>query len=339
MSFNLFGPATKSSIRVGYIDPERGYVSGVDLHQANVYAQKNPGTTFIFKTRDKIRYLNINEVNALTADDLLPENTSTDSCEGVTGLDIYGDDPVGPGSGGIGTSVGAGEVIPGTDGTVAVGGEQVVTNIKPEVFKRRDPKVIFSGGGGVGAYGNPIFGADGALLAVDLVDGGWGYQYSPITKVIDPYGIGAGAVVRSILVGDPAYPECTFVTTVEVFDQEEDFEEYDLTSFAPPETSFGRRYSPDGKDIGEWDPTLYANLDDDPVRLEIKRYQDYLQLLDGGTSVDVNSSTIYDWWTARKELPIAVTSPTKTTRTVYNVAYYGNAGLRSMIQSAAAAHR
>ena len=341
MSFNLFGPATKASIRVGYVDPDRGYVSDVNLHEANVYAQLNPGTTFIFKTRDKIRYLNINEVNALTPDDLLPEKSSSESCEGVTGLDIYGDNPVtfnsagagtGAGTGaGAGAGTGVGQVIPGTDGTVAPGGNQVLTNIKPEVFEKRNPRVIFGGGGGVGAFANPVFGQDGSLLAVDLVDGGWGYQYPPVTKVLDPYGIGAGAVVRSILVGDPEYPDCTFVTTVEVFDKEEDFEEYDLTSFAPPETSFGRRYDPGGKDIGEWDPTLYANLENNPIRLEIQRYQDFLQLLNGGTGVDVNSSTIYNWWTARKEVPLSVTSSTKTTRNVHNVVYYGNEGLRSMV--------
>ena len=34
--------------------------------------KKNPGTQFIFATRDKVRYLNINEVNALKNEDTLP---------------------------------------------------------------------------------------------------------------------------------------------------------------------------------------------------------------------------------------------------------------------------
>ena len=323
MSFDIFGSASKKDIRVGYVDPERGYVSNVSLHDANVYAKLNPGTTFVFKNRDVIKYLNINQVNALTPEDLLPSNSS-ENCEGVTGLDIYGDNPVGPGGGGTGTDV-------GSDGTIVEGDNVIRTNIKPEVFRERKSLVIFGGGGGVGAFANPVFGNDGSLLAVDLVDGGWGYQYPPITTVLDPYGIGAGAVVRSILVGDPEYPDCTFVRTVEVFDQEDDFEEYDLTSFAPPSVSPGRRYNAEGKDIGQWDPTLYANFDSDPIRLEIQRYQDYLQLLRGGTSVDANSQIIYNWWTARKNVPIAVTSSTKTTRTVHKVSYYGNEGLRSMV--------
>jgi len=307
MSFDIFGSASKKDIRVGYVDPERGFVSDVTLHEANVYAKLNPGTTFVFKNRDIIKYLNINEVNALTPKDLLP-SSSSENCDGVTGLDIYGDTPVGSfGDGGSGT------------------------NIKPEVFQERPTKVIFSGGGGVGAVANPVFGNDGSLLAVDLIDGGWGYKYAPVTTVLDPYGIAAGAGVRSSLVGDPKYPDCTFTRTFEVFDQEDDFEEYDLVSFAPPKVSAGRRYNAEGKDIGEWDPTLYANFDNDPVRLEIQRYQDYLQLLKGGTSVDVNSATIYNWWTARKNTPIAVTSSTKKTRTVHSVSYYGNQSLRSMV--------
>ena len=73
MSFNLFGPASKSDIRVGYIDPERGLSAIFDLYDANKYAKLNPGTTFIFRRRDKIQFMNINEVNALEGKDLLPK--------------------------------------------------------------------------------------------------------------------------------------------------------------------------------------------------------------------------------------------------------------------------
>ena len=70
MSFNLFGPATVNDIKVGYISTTRGYVDGVSRYEANVYAQLNPGTQFILKIEIWIRYLNINEVNALTSEDL-----------------------------------------------------------------------------------------------------------------------------------------------------------------------------------------------------------------------------------------------------------------------------
>ena len=69
-SFNVFGAPTLRDVKVGYISTDRGYISGVGLWDANVYAQDNPGTTFIFATRDETRYLNINEVNDLTPDDL-----------------------------------------------------------------------------------------------------------------------------------------------------------------------------------------------------------------------------------------------------------------------------
>ena len=81
MSFNLFGPATINDIKVGYISTDRGYVDGVSRYEANQYAQLNPGTQFIFKNRDLIRYLNINEVNALTPEDLLPNRIPTNGCD------------------------------------------------------------------------------------------------------------------------------------------------------------------------------------------------------------------------------------------------------------------
>ena len=31
--------------------------------------------------------------------------------------------------------------------------------------------------------GNPIIGTDGAVLAVDIIEGGFGYQYPPIVEV------------------------------------------------------------------------------------------------------------------------------------------------------------
>ena len=295
MSFNLFGSAQKGDIRVGYIDPERGFVGGLTVCEANKYAKLNPGTQFIFRRRDKIQFMNINEVNRLQGDDLTPSNSSygSDGCSGIEGLDIYDDDG----------------------------------NIKDQ--REYPVKVEFSGGNGIGAQGNPIFGDDGGLLAVDLINGGWGYSYAPITKVFDQYGIGAGAVVRSIMIGDPDYPDCKFFSTVQTFENEEDFEDYDLSS-CPEVNGFGRRYNAEGKDIGPWDPTVYASLADDPVSIEIQRYQDFLKSLGQGVRISVDDNLIRNWWTTRKEKPLKVTANNRTTRTVHNVAYYGN-GVRSMI--------
>ena len=149
MTFNIFGDATKEDIRVGYISTERGYISDVTICAANSYAQANPGTTFIFQTRKETQYLNINEVNKLTPNDL---DSDIDTCSGVE-----------------------------LDG------------------KCGPTEVIFRGGGGVGAKGNPIIGADGAVLGVDVVHGGFGYQYPPQVEVKDPCGIGAGPVTEAVL--------------------------------------------------------------------------------------------------------------------------------------------
>ena len=247
MPFNLFGPPDKNDIRVGYISTDRGFVDGVSICDANDYAKKNPGTTFIFRTRDIIRYLNINGINSLTNKDLV---TAVDSC---TGIELESD--CGP------------------------------------------PRVLFYGGGGVGVQGNPVIGEDGAVLAVDLVYGGHGYQYSPIVEIRDRCGIGVGAVTRAIL-GE-------VVETFEVYDQEGDFEDYELC--LPEDVGYGRRYDPNGKDIGSWDPTIYANLKKDPIRIEIQRYQDILQKL------------TKPWWTTRKYPPLRVTSGAKVTRTKFDV--------------------
>ena len=57
MTFELFGPATKCDIRVGYISTDRGFVSGISVCEANDYAKLNPGTIFILKNRKEIRYI------------------------------------------------------------------------------------------------------------------------------------------------------------------------------------------------------------------------------------------------------------------------------------------
>lgn len=248
MSFNIFGPATTDSIKVGYISTDRGFVEGVSVCEANDYAKLNPGTRFIFKNRKYVKYLNINEVNKLTPNDLV---AGINTCEGV----------------------------------------QLMAECSP-------PEVYFYGGNGVGVQGNPVIGSDGSLLAVDLVSGGFGYQYPPIVEVKDGCGIGVGAVTRAIL-GE-------IVDTVEVYDQEEDFEEYELCEST--DVGYGNRYGPNGELLGAWDPTLYTNLSEDPIFREIQQYQDFLQKFSK------------PWWSTRKAYaPLKLTSSTKTTRTKFDV--------------------
>ena len=63
-------PITQTSfdnIKVGYISETDGYIQNVSVSDANVYAELNPDTEFIFIDGDeKVRFLTINEVNGLT---------------------------------------------------------------------------------------------------------------------------------------------------------------------------------------------------------------------------------------------------------------------------------
>ena len=84
----LFGAPTREDIRVGYIDADRGYVTGRNICDANRQAKLNPGAQFIIKTRKRVRYMNVNEVNTLTPDEAF--DSSGKASEG-TGIP---DDPV-----------------------------------------------------------------------------------------------------------------------------------------------------------------------------------------------------------------------------------------------------
>ena len=275
MSFNLFGSATICDIKVGYISTDRGYVEGVSRYDANVYASLNPGTQFIVKNRDLIRYLNINEVNALTPDDLLPSKIPTTVCDqesaNTFGLDIYNPD---------------GSLKPDATGTP------------------QPPRIYINGGGGVGAVANPVIGNDGSLLAVDVVDGGYGYRFPPQVDVVALDGLGSGAVAISSLCPPDR------VGTFQTFENEEDFEEYDFTNCAPAQVDFGRRFGADGEDLGEWDPSLYASLKVDPIRREIIAYQDFLEQIGDG------------WWDTRKAKPIEIIAGDKKGGVKYDVQHW-----------------
>ncbi|MBU89553.1 MAG: hypothetical protein CMA57_04095, partial [Euryarchaeota archaeon] len=273
MSFNIFGPATKKDIRVGYIDPDLGYVQNISILEANKYAALNPGTMFILKTRDTTRYLTLNEINALTPDVL---DVDGNVCDGIRGL---------------------------RPGERAPFSTAQTDNPYDEGCRGR---LFLSGGGGVGAVGSPIFGTDGSLLAIRVVSGGFGYKYPPKAKLVDSCKRGSGAVIRTIL-GD-------LPPTTEYFDQEEDFEIYDLTPDGTELSGYGLRYGVQGEILGNWDPNLFATLAADPIQLEINKYQDFL------------ASFSNPWWHTRKEDPISVTFRDKTTRVVHEVAHWAWGG-------------
>jgi hypothetical protein len=184
------------------------------------------------------------------------------------------------------------------------------------------PSVQFLGGGGIGAVANPVVGNDGSIMAIDLVKGGYGYQYPPIVKVKDDRGLGTGAIVN---VGLGTIADQTIY-----YADEEDFEEVQLCAdpFTDPSrtdggkeskdaskrSAYGRRFSPSGKDLGPWRPRTYT--EDKKIPFE-DVVDDYLKKL---------AAAGKDWWTTRKEPPLRVNTDGKQSRTVYDVSHWAWGG-------------
>jgi hypothetical protein len=237
MSSNINAPLSRDQIKIGYIDPLLGFVDGITICDANAYAQKNPGTTFIVVVnRNTIRFLNINEINRLNTQVL---TTDIDSCAGI----------------------------------------QTYKECGP-------PKIQFFGGGGIAAAGNPIIGSDGAILGVDLISGGYGYQFEPLVSVKDDCYYGSGGKLIAVL-GNT-------VDEYEVFTDEDSFEEYEICP--DTEEGFGTVWGPNGEEIGPWDPKQYTNAYEDPIRKEIEKYQKFL--------LTENNP----FFTTRKNKPFLITS-------------------------------
>ena len=212
--FSFSAENTKCNITVGYISSERGFVDGVGVYEANHIAKLNPGTQFIFRNRDFVKYLNINEVNALTPEMMLPQKRAgADSCSGIVGLNLQGD-----------TSKSIDDDL-GIDPAV-VGGS--TKNLK-DLTEKNKTRVDFYGGGGVGVQAAPIIGIDGTVLAVQVINGGYGYKYPPIVDIHDDKGKGAGVVARSFIKKRSSDEP----VLVEEFDAEEDYEEYIFDKCVP----------------------------------------------------------------------------------------------------------
>ena len=162
-----------------------------------------------------------------------------------------------------------------------------------------DARIVFMGGNGVGVRANPIIGRDGAVLAVDLVSGGFGYEYPPLAEVRDDSTIGAGAVLR-VVTGEQ-------VNTEIIYSDEEDFEEYIIPEEKPP--GWGDQYTPEGKLLGQWNPQVYGMGQVGQFDRQVNRF-----------IRDVNRSG-KNWWTTRMHPPLKVASNGKTTNKVYNMSH------------------
>lgn len=168
------------------------------------------------------------------------------------------------------------------------------------------PKIQITGGGGIGAVGNPIVGIDGSLLAVDIVRTGHGYAFPPQVTANDDCQYGAGSVLTAVLgelviegeelvirsPGSVSYG-LNFRRTGSIrgyrggsesylyqyYDRPEDYEEYFLCD--QEFISYGNLWGPNGENLGEWKPTLYIG-GRDPIAREVQEFQDDVRALEGG---------------------------------------------------------
>ena len=197
-------PITQTSfdnIKVGYISETDGYIKDVSIADANAYAQLNPETEFIFIDGDeKVRFLTINEVNALTPKNLL----RSDPC-------LTGDQPCGPpklkffGGGGVGAS--ANPVVDGSGNLIAVdlvsGGFGYTSPPQVQVL---DPCK-----NGSGAVLQTII-ENGVVIKVIIKDSGQGYLPPPQTVPQYP----AIIELTGVTVTNPGFNHNCGVDTIEV---------------------------------------------------------------------------------------------------------------------------
>lgn len=109
------------------------------------------------------------------------------------------------------------------------------------------PAIEISGGGGLGAKANAVIGSDGSLIAIDVIDGGFGYITPPVVKIVDPCNIGSGAVATAII--------DDIINTTQLYELEPEY--YEICKSDP--VSYGKVYGSAGEDLGEWDSKMYFN--------------------------------------------------------------------------------
>ena len=198
-------PTSFDNIKVGYISETDGYIKDVSITDANSYAELNPETEFIFIDGDeKIRFLTINEVNALTPKNLL----RSDPC-------LTGDQPCGPpklkffGGGGVGASA---------NPVVDVNGNLIAVDLVSGGFGYTSPpqvQVLDPCKNGSGAVLQSILGTGaltGVVVQVIIKDSGQGYLPPPQTVPQYP----AIIELTGVTVTNPGFNHNCGVDTIEV---------------------------------------------------------------------------------------------------------------------------
>jgi len=194
-------PTSFDNIKVGYISETDGYVKGVSIADANAYAELNPETEFIFIDGDeKVRFLTINEVNALTPKNLL----RSDPC-------LTGDQPCGPpklkffGGGGVGASA---------NPVIDVNGNLIAVDLVSGGFGYTSPpqvQVLDPCKNGSGAVLQTII-ENGVVIKVIIKDSGQGYLPPPQTVPQYP----AIIELTGVTITNPGFNHNCGVDTIEV---------------------------------------------------------------------------------------------------------------------------
>ena len=198
-------PTSFDNIKVGYISETDGYIQNVSIADANAYAELNPETEFIFIDGDeKIRFLTINEVNALTPKNLL----RSDPC-------LTGDQPCGPpklkffGGGGVGASA---------NPVIDVNGNLIAVDLVSGGFGYTSPpqvQVLDPCKNGSGAVLQSILGTGaltGVVVQVIIKDSGQGYLPPPQTVPQYP----AIIELTGVTVTNPGFNHNCGVDTIEI---------------------------------------------------------------------------------------------------------------------------
>ena len=198
-------PTSFDNIKVGYISETDGYVQNVSIADANSYAELNPETEFIFIDGDeKVRFLTINEVNALTPKNLL----RSDPC-------LTGDQPCGPpklkffGGGGVGASA---------NPVIDVNGNLIAVDLVSGGFGYTSPpqvQVLDPCKNGSGAVLQSILGTGaltGVVVQVIVKDSGQGYLPPPQTVPQYP----ALIELTGVTITNPGFNHNCGVDTIEV---------------------------------------------------------------------------------------------------------------------------
>ncbi len=209
-------PTSFDNIKVGYISETDGYIQNLSIADANTYAESNPDTEFIFVDGDeKVRFLTISEVNALTPKNLL----RSDPC-------IIDEQPCGPpiikffGGGGVGASA---------NPVVDVNGNLIAVDIVSGGFGYTSPpqvQVLDPCNIGSGAVLQTEI-ENGVVVKVIVRDSGQGYLPPPQTVPQYP------AVIElvGVTVTNPGFNHNCGVDTIEIIPSNGSTLSYDCDPF------------------------------------------------------------------------------------------------------------